>query len=175
MHISRPHTVHSLRTSRGHARALHIGVLVGVLWVGLGIPRALAQAEQGSFDVEQPFETTAADPCGTGEVVFIEGILHQWGHFTQNAAGGFDLTVHLRLEDVLATGLTTGAPYQYSEHQTISVQSQTDGFPFLDTQLVNFRLRGPSGAFHVRIQAHITINNTGDVTADHGTTTVHCL
>jgi hypothetical protein len=116
---------HTLWTIRSAPRALSLGLLVGLLSLSGPLPLAWSQATQDSFEQFIPFDTTAADPCGTlGEVVRLQGIGHIWGHVTQTPTGGFSLTFHSRLEDVVATGETTGTSYGSTEQQLIAVSTQ---------------------------------------------------
>jgi hypothetical protein len=139
-------------------------------------PSAKAAAVSESFNTRQPITSEVFnDPCGIGERVQINGILHRWGHITVDSATGAVVIVHTRFEDITAVGETTGASYGYSEKQLFVVRETGATFPLVSTQMVVFRLTGPSGAYRLQILYHLTVNGLGEVSTEVDRATLHCL
>lgn len=109
-------------------------------------------------------------PCangGSGELVHVEGNLHVLITFTVNGNNVSGKT-HFQPQGVTGTGLTSGDKYQATGVTQDHFKSSLQNGQFSGTFVNNFRIigQGPGNNYLIHSNTHITLNASGDVTAD---------
>ncbi len=142
------------------------GLLLGLL---VNMPATAAVVSNATF----PFSMTVFVPCaasGLGEVVELNGQLHDTFTLTATSKGVFHMDVHDNPQGVSGTGQTTGDLYHaigMTKFQTISDS------PLELVYVDNFHIIGPGTNFDVHDNFHIRVED-GQVTAFHDNFRAQC-
>ncbi len=139
---------------------------------GLALPRAAAAQAETSNTNERTQDVVVGQfvPCandGEGEVVVLTGTMHDIIHFAVNDNhAAIDTFVSFHGTGV---GLTSGDTYRLNDAGHSTLNFQLDGFTDTETFVTNHNVIGQGSApnFRLRQLTHITINNNGELTADH--------
>jgi hypothetical protein len=140
----------------------------------VGTMAAMTATSTFSFPLPQPFQRFV--PCaagGSGELVDLSGTLRLIIHTTVDGGGGFHSEVLVHPQGVTGIGLTTGDIYQ----GTGATQTTLNGTVGEQSTFVdNFRLigHGPDNNFLLHQTVHVTINASGEGTANVFNVTVEC-
>lgn len=159
------------------------GAVVGVftasaLVLAMAAP-ASAAASSFTTSVKFPISVAVYVPCangGAGEVVFLDGTLHDLFHIGSSGSGGFEVTVHDNPQDVHGVGAATGAKYRGTGVTQSHFHVAGSGLPVTSTFVNNFAIigQGPGNNFRVHETFHITINANGTITATVSNFRVTC-
>ncbi len=128
---------------------------------------ALAEAETVTTNVKYPVVWSEWVPCamgGAGEMIVLNGVMHELFHVTLDANGGFHAKMHIQPQRLNGTGLTSGDKYQ----GTGVTQDNFNGkVGETYTYVNNYRMigQGPGNNLLVHENWHYTVNANGEVTA----------
>jgi predicted small lipoprotein YifL len=123
-----------------------------------------------------PFSQTNFVPCangGAGELVQLEGSVHEVTRTTETGSGAFSFTLHINPQGVTGTGLTTGDTYQGTGAFTLRGHLQ-QGEVFTVTDVFNVIGPGPDNNFRAHTTFHFTVNANGVVTSEVENVSVEC-
>ena len=104
--------------------------------------------------------------CGTPEAIQFtlreQLVLHE----TDDAAGCIHLLFVVNDKGTTGLGLTTGTKY-HQTGATVETTHLTDSFPFVDTFIfvVNLVAAGRAPNYRLHVNAHVTVNANGELTA----------
>ena len=150
-----------------------LGIL-GLLVTVLAIPAQAAVDVNTSFDVL----LSAFVPCangGAGEVVDLEGPLHELDSFTinNNHVSGDS---HFQPQGISGTGESTGDKYNAVGVTQDHFSGSFVNGQFNETFVNNFRIigQGPGNNFSIHENFHVTINANGELTTFHDNFIVDC-
>jgi hypothetical protein len=140
--------------------------------------RANAQAVTDTTNISEPIDILVFVPCanaGAGELVLLSGELHVLLHTTFND-NSVTIKEHFQPQGISGTGFTTGDKYEGTGVTQQTATFQTDGAPFEQTFINNFRIvgQGPDNNFLVHQTFHLTFNNNGELTAFQDNFSVDC-
>ena len=130
---------------------------------------ALAKAETVTTNVKYPVEWHEWVPCamgGAGEMIVLNGVMHEVYHVTIDGNGGFHAKVHSQPQRLSGTGLTSGDKYQatgVTQYQENFNGKVGETYTYVN----NYRMigQGPGNNLLIHYNVHITVNANGDVTA----------
>jgi hypothetical protein len=138
--------------------------LLGLIAFVFAVAFATSAQAANVFNQQIPLTLTVSDSC-TGEDVDITGNLHVVVRVTADNAGGFHLGVNINSNDVHGVGEDSGIKYtgQANANGTLNLTNgATEGTLVLRLALES---QGNASNLTVSLNAHITINANGDVTA----------
>lgn len=113
------------------------------------------------------------NPC-TGEVVILNGMLHDLFHINVDSNGGLHLKIHDNPKNVTGTS-DSGVKYQGTGVTQFGEEYHVNmGMEF--TSVNNFRIigKGPGNNFMIHNNLHVTINQDGTVTSYHDNFVSEC-
>jgi hypothetical protein len=151
-----------------------LATTTGVADAAVGTAAAVTETSTFSFPLPQPFQRFV--PCaagGSGELVDLSGTLHLVMHTTVDGRGGFHSRLLVHPQGVTGVGLTTGDRYQ----GTGGTQTQLNGTVGKENTFVdNFRLigHGPGNNLLLHQTVHMTVNASGEVTANLSNISLDC-
>lgn len=157
----------------------YMAILTLALSVASALP-ARASAMTFTANVNIPLDGfTVFVPCaagGAGELIVLNGSLHDLFHITVDDLGGVHVKLHDNPQSLSGLGQTTGAKYQGTGVTQEEFNLNGHGLPSTDTFVDNFRMigQGPGNNFMVHENAHITINANGVVTVVVDNLSVTC-
>lgn len=110
---------------------------------------------------------------GGGELISLNGNLHQLVNVTTDGNGGFHVKQHFQPQGLNGLGLVTGDRYQgvgVTQTSVNVVASQVRTF------VNNFRMigQGSGNNFNVHQETHVTVNPDGTVAVTHGNLRTSC-
>jgi hypothetical protein len=115
------------------------------------------------------------NPC-TGESVLIEGYFHEVFHLTFDGNGGLLFRGQLNPQNVVGTGLSTGATYRFSgtvnEVERFAAADGAVSLTFIDQH--HFIAKGVSENTVMQETLHLTINANGEVTSEVENLVLQC-
>jgi hypothetical protein len=157
-----------------------IAVAVVSLALLLAPTSALAQAVSETTVLKIEVFTVPPEtfvPCannGQGEFIILEGTLNAVFHVTITDTGRIVFVEKFNPQGVTGTGVETGDVYRGTGN-TITVTGSGQGVPFTTTTVNSFKIIGPSGnSLRIQETIHLTILESGEVTADVSQTKVTC-
>lgn len=140
-----------------------------VLWT-LALP-STARAEALTFTSQVTFplhiEMVIPDANGEpGEVLELDGDLHELTHLTLDGNGGFHLVVHANPQDIHGAGLSTGSQYRGTGASRFEVNGRV-GVEITSTN--NFQLIGQGRTMDLRAHedVHLTVHADGTISSFH--------
>lgn len=146
---------------------------VGLIWLVLSVlmvvsaSPVLADAETYTDSGGYEFSQVVLNPCN-GEMISLEGDLHEVWHLTFDGNGGFHFHLQINPQNIVGEGLTTGATYRFSGtvNELYNFQSTQDAanFTFIDQH--RYIARGVSENTVMQERYHVTINASGEVVVD---------
>lgn len=142
-------------------------------------PALSAAAAEASTHITQPFNSSLLISCangGQGETVALSGEVEIVSHSSTDANGGVHLSMHVRPSSVTGVGATSGLTYRGTGGGLVSQFDAADGFPAVYTMINNFRIigQGPGNNVLMHMTIHVTMNDSGDQTAQVDLSSQEC-
>ena len=153
-----------------HERIRRVAALFSVLaLMSLGIRSAYADP---TFNDRSEIDFVAA---GCGEPVHVSGEVHWLLQETGTASGSYRYELHANYSDVSGVGLQTGTRFQATWASNATLFVPADG-PREGNYALNIQLISQTAAENLVVHSlfHITIAESGAITADQGTYAVEC-
>jgi hypothetical protein len=128
-----------------------------------------AHAQAQTVTVRQVLPISGELTTCSGSDVAVNGTANVIIHETANAAGGFNLDIHIsgQLSGVDEAGNNYNGAIDSSD--TLNVNAGGE-----ESQLVTIVLSGPAGQFRLHVTTHITVDANGNVTAFVDNLTSNC-
>jgi hypothetical protein len=155
---------------------LNVSILVALAWLLVGVVPVYAQATTVRETVTEPLDLVLFNEC-TGEAVALTGELRITTKTTIDADGGTHATFHLVPQDVQGVGLESEIEYRGVGGARIHFNADADEVPsiFTATALFNLVTQGGSDNLQVKYRFHVTVNATGEVTAEVSDFIIRCV
>lgn len=129
--------------------------------IALSLTLILSASAEAVTNTRQAFTFTQGSPCTQEEITFT-GEIHGIFRTTLDGSGGFHEVFHIQIH-AMGTG-STGTEYNFSDEITQQVNGKV-GLEVTSVNSFNIISKGSAPNLILFMQAHMTVNANGDVTA----------